>query len=252
MSHYLLQCVRDNESMGIIGSSARRDLRSNIFARRVVLLAIIFAAPPAIASQTPATGVLTLVLENDFFYYSDRNYTSGLALSWVPTGEATPDLALRVAHGLPWFSEEAHVRHGYVVGQNIYTPRNLKLANPQFDDRPYAGWLYGTMGMDVETERQLDQFAMTLGVLGPAAHAEPTQKFMHNITGSPPPQGWDSQLGNELGMVFSYQHSWRELAVTNIGGLDLDLTPHIGGALGNVYMFRKMALHIRRQEMKMI
>lgn len=211
----------------------------------IVLLATMFAVPPAIGSEVPETGVLSLVVENDLFFNNDRDYTSGVALAWVPTGKPTPDWALNIAHWLPWFPEEGHVLHGYAVGQNMYTPRDITLANPPVNDRPYAGWLYGTVGMGVETGRQLDQLALTLGVVGPASQAEQSQKFVHKITGSAQPQGWDTQLGNELGILLTYQRSWREVATTDLVGLDLDLTPHIGGALGNVYTYANAGLTLR-------
>jgi hypothetical protein len=54
----------------------------------------------------------------------------------------------------------------------MYTPRDITLANPPLDDRPYAGWLYATLGLGVETGRQLDQLALSLGVVGPESLAE--------------------------------------------------------------------------------
>src|SRR2546430_7064985 len=33
-------------------------------------------------------------------------------------------------------------RFGYTVGQNIYTPRNIRSSIALTYDRPYAGWLY--------------------------------------------------------------------------------------------------------------
>lgn len=99
--------------------------------------------------------------------------------------------------------------------------------------------------MGVETGRQLDLLVLTLGVIGPASQAEQAQKFVHKITASPQPQGWDTQLKNELGILLTYQRSWRELATSTLAGLDLDLTPHTGGALGNVYTYANAGLTLR-------
>jgi len=233
-----------------IGEAAvRRNLEGKVITWTsriaIVLLTTFSAGSPAFCGEAAQTSVVSLVVENDLFYNHDRDYTSGIALVWVPSEDSTPDWALRIAHWLPWFPEEGHVHHGYAIGQNMYTPRDITLADPPLDDRPYAGWLYGTIGLGVETGRQLDQLALTLGVVGPASHAEQTQKFVHEIVGSPEPQGWDTQIRDELGIILTYQRSWRELTTTTLGGLDLDLTPHIGGALGNVYTYANAGMTLR-------
>jgi hypothetical protein len=209
-----------------------------------VILIAVLAAAPAWAAE-PETGTASLVVENDLFYDRDRNYTSGVALVWVGTRGSTPGWALRVARRITWFPADAPVRHGYLVGQNMYTPRDITLADPPLDDRPYAGWLYGTVGLAVETGRQLDQLALTVGVVGRASGAEQTQAFVHRVQDEVEPQGWDTQLGNELGLLLTYQRSWRALATTGFAGLELDLSPHFGGALGNVYTYANTGLAAR-------
>ncbi|HSC95830.1 MAG TPA: lipid A deacylase LpxR family protein [Burkholderiales bacterium] len=217
-----------------------------VIARWVIAsLTALSAASPAHGGEVPKNGVLSLIVENDLFYDNDRNYTSGVALVWVPTGRPAPDWALRIAHWLPWFPEEGAVRHGYSFGLNMYAPSDITLADPPLDDRPYAGWLYGTIGLGVETGQRLDQLALTLGVVGPASRAEQVQKFVHEIVGSPEPQGWDTQIGNEPGILLTYQRSWRARATTSLAGLDVDLTPHFGGALGNVYTYANAGLTLR-------
>src|SRR3546814_4711146 len=73
----------------------------------------------------------------------------------------------------------------------MYTPDDVALRNPPLDDRPYAGWLYGSVGLIAETGRRLDQLELTLGVVGPASLTEQTQKLIHEITDSQEPRGWD-------------------------------------------------------------
>src|SRR3546814_12695699 len=74
------------------------------------------------------------------------------------------------------FPEGGTVRTSYAVGQNMYTPDDVALRNPPLDDRPYAGWLYGSVGLIAETGRRLDQLELTLGVVGPASPAEQTDR----------------------------------------------------------------------------
>ncbi|HEY0720738.1 MAG TPA: lipid A deacylase LpxR family protein [Gammaproteobacteria bacterium] len=203
------------------------------------------AVPRAVEAANSAAGTLSLVHENDLFNHTDRNYTNGVQLSWVPGDSAPPAWALHIARQLPWFPRAGQLSHGYLFGQSMFTPHDITLPDPPQDDRPYAGWLYGTIALSSETGRQLDQFALTLGVVGPASMAEQSQKFIHKVTGSVEPRGWDTQLENELGIMATYQRSWRGLSTHPLNGLTVDLTPHLGGALGNVFTYANSGLTMR-------
>jgi hypothetical protein len=209
------------------------------------LAALVAVAFPSAAATDAKNGVWTLLVENDLFYGSDRNYTSGVGLAWVASPKPAPDWAVRMARSVPWFPEIGEIRHGYIVGQNMYTPRDISLPDPPLDDRPYAGWLYATIGLGVESAGQTDFFALTVGVVGPASLAEQSQKAIHEITGSPHPQGWDTQLQNEPGIELAYQRRWRDVLTGSFAGLELDLTPHAGGALGNVYTYANAGFTVR-------
>ena len=197
------------------------------------------------AADNASTGTVSLVFENDLFYGTDRDYTNGIMLAWVPPASPAPDWASRIARLIPWFPKEGYVRHGYAVGQSMFTPSDITVANPPLTDRPYAGWLYGAIGMGVGTGQQIDLVTLTLGVVGPASRAEQTQEFIHHIVGTHQPQGWDTQLKNEPGVVVTYMRSWRTLITKTLIGFDLDLTPNMGGALGNVFTYASAGLTIR-------
>jgi lipid A 3-O-deacylase len=192
---------------------------------------------PAAGAAVPDNGAWSVVIENDFFTETDRDYTSGLAVIWVPKDTAPPEWALGFARAMPWFPEAGEVRHGYAIGQTAFTPQDIAATVPPADERPYAGWLYGSIGVGALSGQTLDQFGLTLGIVGPASMAEQVQVVVHDLTGSADPQGWDSQLSNEPGVVISYQRSWREALRGTLGGNELSLSPHLGGAFGNVYTY---------------
>lgn len=203
-------------------------------------------ALPARAEEQPKTGTLSFVLENDLFYNVDRHYTSGVRLVWVPERKApTPGWARKAAGLVPWFPREGKVRPGYALGQSMFTPSDISVDDPPPGERPYAGWLYGTIGLGVESGRQLDQFGITLGMIGPASLAEESQKSVHKVIDSDEPKGWDTQLRNEPGLVFTYQRSWRELAAKTFLNNELDFSPHVGGALGNVFTYANAGVTMR-------
>jgi hypothetical protein len=204
-----------------------------------MLLLVIGVCPSmARAAESPKSGTLSVVLENDVFSGIDRHYTNGLMLNWVPGRDAsTPEWVIMLVRLMPWFPETGEIRHGYSFGQSIFTPSDLSVANPPLRDRPYAGWLFGTIGLGVESGRKLDQFGMTFGMVGPSSLAEQTQKFLHRVLPANEPKGWDTQLGNEPGIVATYQRSWRGVATSILSGARLDFTPHLGAALGNVFTY---------------
>jgi hypothetical protein len=215
-----------------------------------VVLAAALAVHGARADEAESeTGTFSLVYENDVFYDTDRAYTNGVRASWVTGPDETPEWALNAAHYLPFFPPVARIRTSYVLGQNMYTPSDITVADPADGERPYAGWLYGAIGLIAESGdnlEQLDQLELSLGVVGPASFAEQTQKFVHrNITHSPDPKGWDTQLKNEPAVLLTYQRSWRDFVSDSFAGVRFDVTPHAGGALGNVFTYANIGLTLR-------
>lgn len=200
-------------------------------------------APPA--DPIPTHGTWSVVFENDLFRETDRDYTGGIAFVWLPRDTPPPAWLLATARAIPWFPRHDAVRHVYAFGQNAFTPRDIQTANPPLDDRPYAGWLWATAGIGARTGDRIDQFSLTLGVVGPWSFAEETQNAIHSLTGSDQPNGWDTQLGNEPGVVAFYQRSWRDLEDARAGGVALELTPHLGGALGNIYTYASGGITLR-------
>ncbi|MBA4274225.1 MAG: DUF2219 domain-containing protein [Alphaproteobacteria bacterium] len=180
-------------------------------------------------------GIFNLVWENDIFGGTDQNYTNGVRFAWLSSEENTPAWARWTANNLAPFERNGHKRISIALGQSMYTPDDPDARNVIAGDRPYAGWLYGTLGMVSDTGEILENMAVTVGMVGPAALAGPTQDFVHDITDSPHFNGWDNQLDNEPGLIVSYERKWRSIAEFSPFGLGADVTPHVGMNLGNIY-----------------
>jgi lipid A 3-O-deacylase len=193
------------------------------------------AAGPASAADGTEKGTFSILFENDIFYNSDHDYTNGVLLAYTTAPQDTPDWAVRTARLLPFFTQDGDVRTRYALGQDIFTPHNLHLANPPPTDRPYAGFLYGAFGLVDDTGTNLDQLQVTLGVIGPASLAEDTQKWVHSIIHGVNPQGWSTQLRDEPGLVIQYERSVKLIPPQSVLGLIFDAEPHYGIAVGNVY-----------------
>ncbi len=212
----------------------------------LVLLVALICPCPAGAEEEARHGTLSFVLENDLFYNTDRHYTNGVRLVWVPGGDAAPPAwAEKIARLVPWFPQEGKIRPGYAFGQSMFTPTDITVRDPPVTDRPYAGWLYGMIGLSVESGAQLDQLGLTFGIVGPSSLAEQSQTIVHRIIGANDPKGWGAQLHDEPGVVLTYLRSWRGLAAQTLIGNEIDFTPHAGAALGNIFTYGNAGITMR-------
>lgn len=203
-------------------------------------------AGPALADAQPSErGSLTLLFENDLFFHTDRDYTNGVLAAYTTAPSDTPDWARAAAHLLPIFPRTDDVRASYALGQNMYTPTDVSLANPPRSERPYAGYLYAALGLVAEEDDHLDQLQLQIGVVGPASLAEQTQKFVHKVVHATHPEGWATQLKNEPGVVLIYERSWRNRDPWKVMGLSAEMNPHVGAAVGNVYDYANAGVMMR-------
>jgi hypothetical protein len=206
------------------------------------LVAALAAGEVAVAAGTarpPDTAsILCLQWENDIFTGrgTDRHYTNGLRLSLLRGDDQVPGWLLSVARALPWFPPGGRVRGSWALGQNLYTPEDISTPELVPDDRPYAAWLYLGAGLVLENGRVLDIMELSLGMVGPTALGEEVQKGIHQFIGSPEPRGWDNQIPDELAVQAIWQRQWRQLHDGQDRGLGVDLMPHVGAALGNVFI----------------
>lgn len=180
----------------------------------------------------------SLSVENDLFANRDKRYTSGVRVSALRGEGRLPGIFHKNLDRIPFFPEEGKKRFGFQIGQSMFTSEDISVHDPPEDERPYAGWLYTTMEVSSDTGRRLDQFQITLGIVGPLSLAEKSQKKLHSIIDSPDPEGWHTQLKNEPGIILSYQRKWKAgKRFLDIAGLGLDFSPYIGGSLGNVHTY---------------
>lgn len=201
-------------------------------------LCSLLTASPALAAMVPPDdddkSILSFVLENDLFNGTDENYTNGVRLAWSSPEQGAPGWARWAANHLLPLSWEGNRRISLALGQNMYTPEDKQATTPNPNDQPYAGWLYGSIGMVSDTGKRLDNIMLTLGVVGPYSYAYETQQFIHRVIDSPKPRGWGSQLKNEPGVVLTFERKWRNLYQLTPLGAGFDITPYAGGDLGNV------------------
>ncbi len=209
-------------------------MRKSAFGACVALLALVRPAMAQFDEDKKEDGTLSLLFENDLFYATDRDYSNGVQVAWTTGPADNVDWAVNLARAMPFFGDEGEVRMSYALGQNIYTPSDITLRNPPLTDRPYAGFLYGSVGVIQRSKIDLDQLQIQLGVIGPASLAKESQTLTHRIINDREPMGWHYQLRDEPAVNITYEHSWR-LRLPVVAGFQFDVDPHIGAAIGNVY-----------------
>lgn len=233
-------------------SLQNRDMRL-----RALLLFAFTGAPALLLGATPSGsqpshGTLGIYLENDAFGGTDRYYTSGAKISWssadlenlADAPYSSPFLGL--FNLLPYINDAAYQKNLlFALGQNIYTPDDTQTQTLIKNDRPYAGWLYLGVGVVWKTSEVRNTLALNIGVVGSWSYAEQAQRLVHDARGIDHPRGWDNQLHNELGLTAVYLRNWRWPKQTRRSGVDWELLPHAGLALGNVQTYANIGGELR-------
>ena len=206
---------------------------------------VLFWSTDALAQQN-AAAQWHFTLENDVWGDgSDGHYTHGTRITRLTTAPA--GWVERTAARIPCRPCRDLQAVEWTLGQDLYTPESTWRSDPVTDDRPYAGWLYGSVrllgGEQTRRAFRLDSVGLDVGVVGPAAMAEQTQSAVHGALSKPISRGWDHQLDDELGLVLSYQRAWHHQKRT--GRLNNDIAPYVGGALGNVFTHLSAGLTLK-------
>jgi lipid A 3-O-deacylase len=157
---------------------------------------------------------VSFIWHNDLFAGKDGGgYTNGAYISWIDVSNegdvttAPPWMTL----GLSWMLDENpnFTYSSYTLGQTMITPKDITKLIPDPNDAPYAGLLFLRSAYVSVHDDYADTVSTTIGILGPASGAEKMQTFIHKVTGSTRPRGWDSQLENELVGQLSRARIWR-------------------------------------------
>jgi len=216
------------------------------------------APPPPSATEDERRDIFSFQVDNDVFNRlspTDRDYTNGVRIGWL--SPAITDMAPGIVAltTLPTFLGEAPAdsvirRVGLSIGQNIYTPADTFTAQPIYNDRPYAGWLYAAFALQYTYKRydpdrgtlepvRLDTLQLDVGLIGPAAGGEFVQNNFHNLIGVAQADGWANQLHNEPTIDVAFERRWRtgRKVVIEDPKLEVDFIPRIGASLGNVAIY---------------
>lgn len=190
--------------------------------------------------------IITFALENDRFASDeDQYYTSGARVSWFEPTIRINRLARLLGEIVPTMTVNDSTSIYFSAGQNLYTPRNITLETQPVNDRPWAAWLYGSMGLVTVRDRRVDELELALGIVGPEALGKQTQRFVHKNTKSPDPRGWKNQLKTEPGIALTWDRRWADALSWSPNGWWASASPSIGASVGNIHSYAQTGLSLR-------
>lgn len=174
-----------------------------------------------IGCSSPSTrdydGVLSVTVDNDEQMGSDNNYTHGGVVSWATNEIRTygeDSFARKWVNFwsfLPNVADEgADTYAAWALGEETYTPDDIRDPDPPLDDQPYAGVLYLDSLLRTRFERSAHTWTLRLGIVGPSSGADDAQDRAHEAVGADQPQGWETQLPDEpfINVGYAADYLW--------------------------------------------
>lgn len=191
-------------------------------------------------------GTFSIICENDLLAGTDRYYTSGFQVAWRSPSYDPPEwLAFLTDPPGVIFPRDGTPRCGLAFGQNIFTPDDTLLRNPDPRDRPYAGWLYGAISLTSYTATSYGSVELQLGVVGPSALGEQVQNNVHDFLNIDRAYGWNYQLKDEPGVNLVLSRQWRFNSEQVWDDIAVGIVPSLKASLGNVQTYASAGLMVR-------
>ena len=210
---------------------------------------ILSGAKPVVAQEDPdiirarvaerGGSFFNAVLENDLFVGEDNGFTNGVSFAYGRVGfdnftnKNTPTWMRVLTGWLPLATRPFRTRGiSHQVLQRLQTPLDITIDTFVPDDLPYAGLLAYQGSLFSSDTKTAEELSLILGIVGPVAIGEQSQREVHAIIGSEEPLGWDFQIENTPVFQLDYRRVWslyrtrgqRQFEVLGLGS----------GSLGNL------------------
>jgi hypothetical protein len=193
----------------------------------------------------------SLTFENDVFYHEDDGYSNGVTFNWgyydvaVLNDSSLPEWisSLAQASYISTLEERQYAIH-YSFGQYLQTATDISISELVEDDAPYVGLLAWKISIAAYNQSILDELSLTLGVVGPIAGAEYSQKYLHSWINANEPEGWDNQINNEAVFQVQANRIWRNFTLP-LGNTEIDLITGIHAGAGNLLSDANLGIGLR-------
>ena len=169
-------------------------------------------------------------MENDADFRTDEAYSYGADISVLFLREDLNDSFLHIPF-TDYEEQESYISFSYA--HQIYTPKLIEEIKLITNDRPYAGYAYFQVGLYQSYDKTLKSLILQLGLIGPSSGMQQVQDFVHDIIGSPIPEGWDNQLKDEVTFQINYDIK-HFIETDDFLSLHSTIIPEYGFELGNV------------------
>ncbi len=177
--------------------------------------------------------------DNDLLLGLDQGYTNGVRLSYLTSSSRDPEATtsrlsramgqwLDAVPGIDLETQEQAV--SFSLRQLMVTPDDISQEQPSPDDLPYAGYLILSTTVWSWDADRITGYGAHVGLVGPESGAEASQKWVHKLTGSEEPRGWDFQLGTNVVGGLQSTHAQKVWRSGRKGDLEQELA-WVGSAM---------------------
>lgn len=149
-----------------------------------------------------------LQLDNDIIFGDDGDFTNGINLGYK---HSLLSVDIKSPTWFEWQKQlllpQAQYEHTWAIGlsQRMWTPNEIEHSTPQPFDRPYAGTLMAEFHGALYTSDLAQKNWISLGIIGPESGNEALQNWVHKVTGSSPPKGWQYQIERQFIAQYAYE-----------------------------------------------
>jgi hypothetical protein len=136
------------------------------------------------------------IYDNDFFCSTDRYYTQGTIVELIhPIIKKSP-----LSYLLFCFKNNSQRHYGFSLQQDVFTPKSIRMDTLNKLERPFTATLvmrHSVYSINPFKKQRLNT-GFELGIIGPNAKGEETQKGIHKALNNIAPQGWQWQLNQDI------------------------------------------------------
>ncbi|MGF1723676.1 lipid A deacylase LpxR family protein [Photobacterium nomapromontoriensis] len=161
------------------------------------------------SAQAYNAGSISFSTDNDGIVGTDKNYTNGVFLEYnsaaITQFDTQAPMPLNHIASLLPFRNNTQKGWSFRIGQQMWTPEDIEATTPVTNERPYAGLLFLETSLYQYSATAVDKYSAMLGITGPNALTEESQKLIHDIIGSEDPMGWDYQIESQAVFNLGYQ-----------------------------------------------
>jgi len=161
---------------------------------------------------------IEIKIENDKFLFVDRYYTGGHFLSYKKS----------VKNNFIFEKvEDNTILLNFQVGNEIYTPKNLSSFNTADFDRPFAGWLFGSLEVAKLQDASASFLTFETGITGNESLSGDLQVWFHEALGLDNFTSWVEEIEFKwlFNVKYRYRRSWNLNGRSNI---QYEVFPAIG------------------------